>query len=96
MGRFSGVIESDLPVGAGLKEQSAAVELAVAVALVASAGQSNAAAIAGALADPVPPQSGLACQRAEHQAVGVKCGIMDQMARRPGPRRPRSPRLPHS
>ena len=79
VGGFSGVIESDLPVGAGLSS-SAAVELAVAVALVAS-GQSNAAAIAGALADPSFRRSlALACQRAEHQAVGVKCGIMDQMA----------------
>lgn len=79
VGGFSGVIESDLPVGAGLSS-STAVELAVAVALVAS-GQSNAAAIAGALADPSFRRSlALACQRAEHQAVGVKCGIMDQMA----------------
>jgi galactokinase len=58
-----GTIRSTLPSGVGLAS-SAALEVAVAVALGAD------------LADPI----GVAemCQRAEHRAVGVPCGIMDQ------------------
>lgn len=65
---FSGVIESDLPVGSGLSS-SAALEVALAGALAAAFGE---------------PLEGMdlamLAQRAEHRAVGVPCGIMDQAA----------------
>jgi galactokinase len=59
-------IASDVPVGAGLSS-SAALEVAVARAALASAGRSMPA---GELA--------LLCQRAEHVHAGTPCGIMDQ------------------
>jgi galactokinase len=59
-----GVVNSTLPAGAGLAS-SAALEVAVATALGADLGQPLAVA--------------QACQRAEHRAVGVPCGIMDQL-----------------
>lgn len=59
-------IASDVPVGAGLSS-SAALEVAVARAALASAGASMPA---GELA--------LLCQRAEHVHAGTPCGIMDQ------------------
>jgi galactokinase len=61
---LTGTVTTSLPVGAGLSS-SAALEVAVALAL-------------GADPDPVP--LALACQRAEHRATGVPCGIMDQLA----------------
>jgi galactokinase len=66
-------IASDVPPGAGLSA-SAALELAVGVALATLAGR------------PLPAQRGdrlalaLAGQRAEHTHVGTLCGIMDQYA----------------
>lgn len=60
-------VTTDLPVGAGLSS-SAALEVAVALALGASA-HDDASRLATALA----------CQRAEHLATGVPCGIMDQL-----------------
>jgi len=57
-------VVTTLPVGAGLAS-SAALELAVALAL-------------GAQAPPL--ELALLCQRAEQAAVGVPCGIMDQLA----------------
>jgi len=59
-------LESDVPIGGGLSS-SAALELSVAYALTA---------ISGAAADPLT--LALAGQEAEHQWVGMKCGIMDQ------------------
>jgi galactokinase len=60
-----GAIASDLPAGRGLAS-SAALEVAMALALGA---------------DPLDPLGiAQACQRAEHRAVGVPCGIMDQLA----------------
>jgi galactokinase len=61
---LTGTVSSTLPTGRGLAS-SAALEVAVALALD------------GDLDDRV----GLAraCQRAEHRAVGVPCGIMDQL-----------------
>jgi galactokinase len=61
---FAGTLDSTLPPGGGLAS-SAAMEVAVAVALGAD------------LSDPL----GVAqlCQRAEERAVGVPCGIMDQL-----------------
>lgn len=60
-----GTIASDLPPGRGLAS-SAALEVALALALGG---------------DPTDPLGlAQACQRAEHRAVGVPCGIMDQLA----------------
>jgi len=61
------LVASDVPIGAGLSS-SAALEVACASALVDLAGISlDLDAIA------------LACQRAEHEFAGTRCGIMDQM-----------------
>ena len=61
-------IESDIPPGAGLSS-SAALEVAVALALLAAARKSM-------------PMRGVAdlCRYAEHRFAGVPCGIMDQYA----------------
>ena len=60
-----GVIASDLPSGTGLSS-SAALEVAVALAI---------------LDEPIDPvRLAVLCQRAENVHVGVRCGIMDQMA----------------
>jgi len=60
----SGTVSSDLPIGAGLSS-SAALEVALALALGLTGSSLEVAQ---------------ACQRAEHLAVGVPCGIMDQLA----------------
>lgn len=60
------LIESDVPVGAGLSS-SAALEISVGMALVA---------LSDAEIDRV--QLALAGQAAEHEYVGTRCGIMDQ------------------
>ncbi len=65
---FSGEVTSDLPEGTGLSS-SAALLVAVAYALCAAAGN-----------DPEPIDLALTCQRAEHRAVGVPVGVMDQAA----------------
>jgi len=62
------LIESDVPFGAGLSS-SAALEVAVGLALLALADRTM---------DPVA--LALACQRAENEYVGMRCGIMDQLA----------------
>jgi galactokinase len=59
-----GMIHATVPPGSGLAS-SAALEVVVATALGADLG------------DPVAVAQ--ACQRAEHRAVGVPCGIMDQL-----------------
>ena len=61
---LSGTVDATLPAGRGLSS-SAALEVAVALALGASA------------ADPLALAE--LCQRAEHRAVGVPTGIMDQL-----------------
>ena len=62
------LISSDVPMGSGLSS-SAALEVSVAHALLAVANAS------------LPPlQIALACQRAENEFVGARCGIMDQFA----------------
>jgi galactokinase len=59
-------ISSDVPIGAGLSS-SAALEVATARALVDTAG-----------IDLDRTALALACQRAEHEYAGMRCGIMDQ------------------
>jgi galactokinase len=65
---IEGRVTSDLPIGAGLSS-SAALEVGVALALCA---------VAGFALEPM--ELALAAQRAEHRAVGVPSGIMDQAA----------------
>ena len=60
----TGTVSSTVPIGAGLSS-SAALEVAVALAL----GFDGDARVLAEL-----------CQRAEHRASGVPCGIMDQLA----------------
>jgi galactokinase len=60
------LVESDVPTGAGLSS-SAALEVAVGQALLS---------ISGLTMSKV--DLALACQTAEHEYVGTKCGIMDQ------------------
>ena len=59
-----GTVSTDLPIGSGLSS-SASLEVAVALAL-------------GFVGDALDLAK--LCQRAEHRAVGVPCGIMDQLA----------------
>jgi galactokinase len=64
---FRGLVDSDLPIGAGLSS-SAALELASALALL------------GASQSPLPGERiAKLGRRAENEFVGVKCGIMDQL-----------------
>ncbi len=65
--KISATISSTLPIGSGLSS-SASLEIAVALSL-------------GAKADTREEIIALAqlCQRAEHAATGVPCGIMDQL-----------------
>ncbi len=60
---FDGRVSTTIPIGAGLSS-SAALEVAVALAV-------------GSTLPPV--DLALACQRAEHAASGVPCGVMDQL-----------------
>jgi galactokinase len=63
---FIGKVSTTIPIGTGLSS-SAALEVAVALALVGD--------------DRIDRRElALACQRAEHKASGVPCGIMDQFA----------------
>jgi galactokinase len=60
------VIKGDVPIGAGLSS-SAALEVATALALLTNSGLTWSGL-----------EVALACQRAEHEYAGTKCGIMDQ------------------
>ena len=60
------VIKGEVPIGAGLSS-SAAIEVASALALLATSGLTWSRL-----------RVALACQRAEHEYAGTKCGIMDQ------------------
>ncbi len=62
------VTRSNVPIGGGLSS-SASLEVAVSTMIEA---------ITGTPIDPVT--KGLVCQKAEHDFVGVPCGIMDQFA----------------
>jgi len=79
LGGFRGVVDGDVPVGAGLSS-SAACEVASALALLVSArpeippGPAASAAEAHGLTGE---RLARLCQAAEHR-VGVRCGIMDQ------------------
>jgi galactokinase len=64
-----GSLTSDLPQGAGLSS-SAALEVVVATALLAADGEVEVA----------PLDLAALCRRAEHRAVGVPSGLMDQAA----------------
>src|SRR5438105_927835 len=65
---IAGTVTSTLPIGAGLSS-SAALEVAVAIALCAVADF-----------ELEPLELAQAARRAEHRAVGVPCGILDQAA----------------
>jgi len=65
---LEGIVESDLPAGAGLGS-SGALEVVVALALCAAAEF-----------EVEPLELAQACQRAEQRAVGVPSGILDQAA----------------
>ncbi len=65
---FDGVVSTTLPVGAGLSS-SAAFEVALALALVGDRSRQPATRL----------ELAQACQRAEHRASGVPCGLMDQL-----------------
>jgi galactokinase len=62
------LIESDVPIGAGLSS-SAAIEMSVGLALVSLAGNAQFS----------PRDLALAAQAAEHTYVGLHSGIMDQL-----------------
>jgi galactokinase len=64
---FDAVLESDVPLGAGLSS-SAAFEVATATLIEAAAGMSW-----------TPRDKARLCQRAEHRFAGVPTGIMDQL-----------------
>jgi galactokinase len=76
---FNGIIDGDVPTGAGLAS-SAALEVATALAILVaakpdlSAGPAETVAVAHGLTTARLAQI---CQEAEHR-VGVRCGIMDQ------------------
>src|SRR5262249_49356392 len=61
------LIASDVPIGAGLSS-SAALEVACGVALADLAGLGLDLTTLARI-----------CQRAEHEFVGTRCGVMDQM-----------------
>lgn len=60
------VVKGDVPIGAGLSS-SAALEVVTALALLTNSGLKWSGV-----------EVALACQRAEHEYVGTKCGVMDQ------------------
>ena len=65
---FDGVVSTTLPVGAGLSS-SAALEVAVALACLTDQPRRELGSLGLAQA----------CQRVEHRASGVPCGLMDQL-----------------
>ncbi len=75
---FSGTVRTTIPVGAGLSS-SAALEVATALVLRASADSSGGLGTTY-LDERARVDLAKACQRAEHAAVGVPSGIMDQLS----------------
>jgi galactokinase len=79
-GRLRGadlVLWGDVPAGAGLSS-SAAIEVAVGLSLLILADVVEPDAD-GLIGDELATELALAAQRAEHQYVGTRCGIMDQL-----------------
>lgn len=74
---LDGVIAGDILRGAGLSS-SAALEVASAFALLSAAGVGD--DVLGTEQVAVRRDMALACQKAENEFVGVRCGVMDQMA----------------
>lgn len=74
---FDAVLDGDVPPGGGMSS-SAALEVATAQACALFSGGNF--TIGGEGATLTPMQVGALCQRAEHIASGVKCGILDQAA----------------
>jgi len=68
VGGFQAIVSSNVPIGAGLSS-SAALEVATATLIEA---------ISGRTLEPI--EKALLCQKAEHEFVGVPCGVMDQIA----------------
>jgi len=62
------LVSSDVPLGSGLSS-SAALEVATSLALLGVSQETM-----------EPERMALACQRAENEYVGMRCGIMDQLA----------------
>ncbi len=74
---FDAVVHGDVPVGGGMSS-SAAIEVATAQAcMLFSKGQFT---IGSEGATLTPMEVAAVCQRAEHMASGVLCGILDQAA----------------
>lgn len=69
---FTGTVSTTVPIGAGLSS-SAALEIATARAVLATVPDD----IRTSVSDT---EIARACQRAEHAATGVPCGIMDQLS----------------
>ncbi len=79
LGGLRGVVDGDVPVGAGLSS-SAAWEVAAALAMLVAARPDippGPAAVAAEAHGLTSERLALLCQAAEHR-VGVRCGIMDQ------------------
>ncbi|MEO6950407.1 MAG: galactokinase [Polyangia bacterium] len=70
-------LNGDVPAGAGLSS-SASVEVAVGLALLGLAGVAKLDGT-GLVDTKLGTEIALAAQRAEHDYVGTKCGIMDQL-----------------
>ena len=66
VGGFDAIISSDVPLGSGLSS-SAALEVVTATVLESLTGRELA-----------PLDKALICQKAEHDFVGMPCGLMDQ------------------
>ena len=71
------LLDGDVPAGAGLSS-SASVEVAVGLALLGLAGVAKLDE-SGLVDTKLGTELALAAQRAEHEYVGTKCGIMDQL-----------------
>jgi galactokinase len=74
LGGMDLVVDGEVPAGAGLSS-SAALECATALALAELSGLQR----AGALDRLGPAELAAAARRAEVEAVGMPCGVMDQM-----------------
>jgi galactokinase len=78
LGGFDAVVAGDVPVGGGMSS-SAALEVATAYACACFSGGSFTIGLEKG-ATLAPLEVARLCQRAEHLASGVRCGILDQAA----------------